>query len=325
MINARRVLGAVLAVAGLSLAMTAQAQQWPTKPVKIVVPFPPGGSADPIARAFGNKLSVSLGQQFVIENRGGASGSIGTGYVAKSPPDGYTFVLVFDTHAVNPVLIPNLPFDTVRDLAPVMLVGQAPMALAMHPAKPYKSFADVVSAARSRPATINFGSVQNGSLGHLTMTLLQQAGGFSMVHVPYKGAAPMLTDAVAGHIEMGIGSVAVVAPQVRGGKLRAVAVTGESRSHVLPDVPTLAEQGFPGFSAHAWWALFAPAATPPAIIDRLHAELKQALAQPDVGKQFAEQLGMQVAGSTPDELRRFLQDEMTRWGKVVRDNNIRLD
>ena len=315
----------IFVAAGLSLAMSVQAQQWPTKPVKIVVPFPPGGSADPIARAFGNKLSVSLGQQFVIENRGGASGSIGTGYVAKSPPDGYTFVLVFDTHAVNPVLIPNMPFDTVRDLAPVMLVGQAPMALAMHPAKPYKAFADVVSAAKARPATINFGSVQNGSLGHLTMTLLQQAGGFSMVHVPYKGAAPMLTDAVAGHIEMGIGSVAVVAPQVRGGKLRAVAVTGEVRSHVLPDVPTLAEQGFPGFSAHAWWALFAPAGTPRPILDRFHAELKQALAQPDVGRPFAESLGMQVAGSTPEELQRFLQDEMARWGKVVRDNNIRLD
>ncbi|MBL8386155.1 MAG: tripartite tricarboxylate transporter substrate binding protein [Burkholderiales bacterium] len=321
----RRALTGAAAVAALALAAPLPAQQWPTKPVKIVVPFPPGGSADPIARAFGNKLSATLGQQFIVENRAGASGSIGTGYVAKSPADGYTYVLVFDTHAVNPVLIPNLPFDTVRDLAPVMLVGRAPMALAMHPAKPYKSFADVLAAARARPATVNYGSVQNGSLGHLTMMLLQQAGGFSMVHVPYKGAAPMITDAVAGHIEMGIGSVAVVAPQVRGGKLRAVAVTGESRSTVLPEVPTLAEQGFPGFSAHAWWALFAPAGTPRPIIERLHAELRAALAQPDVGKQFAEQLGMQVAGSTPEELQRFLQDEMARWGKVVRDNNIRLE
>ncbi len=303
----------------------ASAQEWPAKPLKIVVPFPPGGSADPIARVLGSKVSAALGQPFIIENKPGASGSIGTAYAAKSPADGYTFVLVFDTHAVNPALIAQMQFDTLKDLSPVMLIGMAPMALALHPAKPYKTFGDVVAAAKAKPKTVNFGSVQNGSLGHLTMTLVQQSGGFSLVHVPYKGAGPMLTDAIAGHIEMGIGSVAVVSPQVRAGKLRAVAVTGDKRSHVLPDVPTLAEQGFPGFSAHAWWGLFAPAGVPKPIMDRFHGELVKALALPDVHKQFTEQFGMQVTGSTPEELQRFLVAEMERWGKVVRDNGIRLD
>jgi tripartite-type tricarboxylate transporter receptor subunit TctC len=307
------------------VAAPVSAQEWPAKPVKIVVPFPPGGSADPIARVLGSKMSAALGQPFIIENKPGASGSIGTAYAAKSPADGYTFVLVFDTHAVNPALIAQMQFDTLKDLSPVMLIGLAPMALATHPTRPYRTFGDVVAAAKAKPKTVNFGSVQNGSLGHLTMTLVQQGGGFSLVHVPYKGAGPMLTDAVAGHIEMSIGSVAVMSPQVRAGKLRAVAVTGDKRSHVLPDVPTLAEQGFPGFSAHAWWGLFAPAGVPKPIMDRFHGELVKALALPDVNKQFTEQFGMQVTGSTPEELQRFLVAEMERWGKVVRDNGIRLD
>lgn len=321
-------LRACLITAALFAAIVAapvSAQEWPAKPVKIVVPFPPGGSADPIARVLGSKVSAALGQPFIIENKPGASGSIGTAYAAKSPADGYTFVLVFDTHAVNPALIAQMQFDTLKDLSPVMLIGLAPMALATHPTRPYRTFGDVVAAAKAKPKTVNFGSVQNGSLGHLTMTLVQQGGGFSLVHVPYKGAGPMLTDAVAGHIEMSIGSVAVMSPQVRAGKLRAVAVTGDKRSHVLPDVPTLAEQGFPGFSAHAWWGLFAPAGVPKPIMDRFHGELVKALALPDVNKQFTEQFGMQVTGSTPEELQRFLVAEMERWGKVVRDNGIRLD
>jgi tripartite-type tricarboxylate transporter receptor subunit TctC len=321
----RRLLILGAAMAALTATPALHAQEWPTKPVRFVVPFPPGGSADPIARTLGAKLQEYLGQPFVIENRPGASGSLGTGYAAKSPPDGYTFVLVFDTHAVNPVLIPRLPFDTVKDLAPVMLVGRAPMAIGMHPDRPYRTFTDVVAAAKAKPGQINFGSVQNGSLGHLTMTLLQDTGKFSMVHVPYKGAGPMLNDAVGGHVEMVIGSVAVMAPQVNGGRLRAVAVTGETRSHVLPDVPTLAEQGFPGFHAHAWWAIFTPAGTPKPIIDRMHGALTKALAEPDVKKQFTETFGMIVSGSTPEQLQAHLLSEMDRWGKVISQHGIKLD
>ena len=177
---------------GLLASPPVAAQTWPTKPVRFVVPFPPGGSTDPMARMIGVKLGESLGQQFIVENKPGAAGSIGAAFVAKSPPDGYTFLFVFDTHAVNPSLIPNLPFDTLKDLAPVTLIGTAPMAIATNPSKPYKSFADVVSAAKAKPDAVTFGSIGNGSLGHLTMILVQQAAGIKLVHVPYKGGGPMI-------------------------------------------------------------------------------------------------------------------------------------
>jgi tripartite-type tricarboxylate transporter receptor subunit TctC len=308
-----------------AFALPAAAQQWPTKPVRLVVPFPPGGSVDPLARLLGSKLSELLGQQFIVENKPGASGSMGTAFAAKSPPDGYTFLFVFDTHAVNPSLIPNLPFDTVKDLAPVMLVGTAPMAIATNASKPYKNFADVVKAAKAKPDTVTFGSIGNGSLGHLTMILVQQAAGVQLVHVPYKGGGPMTQDALGGQIDLAIGSVAVISPHVRGGKLRAIAVTGDKRSQSMPDVPALAEQGFKGFSALAWWGIFAPAGTPKPILDRLHAELQKVLKMPDVRKTLTETLGMDIVAASPDATQKFLLAEMARWGKVVKDNNIKPD
>jgi tripartite-type tricarboxylate transporter receptor subunit TctC len=301
------------------------AQSWPTKPVKFVVPYPPGGSTDPMARMIGAKLSDSLGQPFVVENRSGASGTIGTAFVAKSPADGYTFIFVFDYHAVNPFLIPNLPFDTVKDLAPVMLIGTAPMAIATGVAKPYKSFTDVVAAAKAKPGTVSIGSVGNGSLGHLTMVLVQQASGTRLIHIPYKGGGPMTADAVGGQIDLAIGSVAVITPHVNGGKLRAVAVTGDTRSRALPDVPALAEQGLPGFSALAWWAVFAPAGVPKPIMDKFHAELVKAFNLPDVRKLLTETLGIDLVVGSPEGLVQWLDTQMQRWGKVVRENDIRAD
>ena len=325
-----RILGRALVAGMLGLAATAAAfpataQGWPTKPVKFVVPFPPGGSVDPLARLLSVRLTQSLGQQFIVENKPGASGSIGTSFVAKSPPDGYTFVFVFDTHAVNPTQIPNLNFDTVKDLAPVMLVGTAPMALGTNPSKPYKTFADVIAAAKAKPDTLSYGSIGSGSLGHLTMTLIQQSGGFKVVHIPYKGGGPMSTDALGGQIDFGIASVAVIGPHVKGGKLRGIAVTGDKRSSAMPEVPTLAEQGFPGFSALAWWGIFAPAGTPKPIIDNLNAELVRVLNQPDLRKQLTEQLGMDLVVSTPEALQKWTVGEIARWGKVVKENNIRAD
>ena len=321
-----------LAVAGLALfaalaPLTAPAQSvnCPTKPVKFVVPFPPGGTVDPIARLLAVRLTESMGQQFIVENKPGASGSIGTAFVAKSAPDGYTFVFVFDTHAVNPTLIPGMQFDTVKDLAPVMLIGTAPMAIATHPAKPYKTFADVIAAAKAKPDTISYGTIGNGSLGHLTMTLVQQAGGFKIIHVPYKGGGPMTQDALGGQVDLAVGSVAVLAPHVKGGKLRALAVTGDKRSISMPDVPSLSEQGFPGFSALAWWGVFAPAGTPKPILDKFHAELVKVLEKPDLRKTLTDQLGIELAVSTPEALQKFLVGEIARWGKVVRENNIRAD
>ncbi len=216
----------VLLAAFISLSAAAQGVNWPAKPVRFIVPFPPGGTVDPLARLLGARLNAALGQQFIVDNRAGGSGAIGTAIAAKATPDGYTYLFVFDTHAVNPTLIPNLPFDTVRDLAPVMLVGTAPMAYVTHPAKPYKNFGDVIRAAKAKPDTVTYGTVGSGSLGHLTTTLLQQSGGFKIVHVPYKGGGPMTTDVLGGQIELGIGSVALLAPYVGSGKLRAVAVTG---------------------------------------------------------------------------------------------------
>ncbi len=310
---------------GLLASPPVAAQAWPTKPVRFIVPFPPGGSVDPLARMVGVKLGESLGQQFIVENKPGAAGSIGAAFAAKAPPDGYTFLFVFDTHAVNPSLIPNLPYDTLKDLAPVMLVGTAPMAIATNASKPYKNFGDVVAAAKAKPDTVTYGSIGNGSLGHLTMILVQQAAGIKLVHVPYKGGGPMTQDALGGQIDLAIGSVAVMTPHVKGGKLRGVAVTGDKRSHALPDVPTLAEQGFKGFSALAWWGIFAPAGTPAPIMDKFHGELVKAFNQPDVRKTLTEQLGMDLVVSSPQSQQKWLIDEMQRWGKVVRDNNIKPD
>ena len=316
---------AVAAAALLLFALGASAQAWPTKPVHFIVPFPPGGSVDPLARVLGARLQDSLGQQFIVENKPGASGSIGTAFVAKSAPDGYTFVVVFDTHAVNQSLIPNLPYDTLKDLAPVMLVGTAPMAIVTSPSRPYKSFADVVAAAKARPEALSIGSVGNGSMGHLAMIVVQQQGGFKVTHVPYKGGGPMMTDVMGNQIDLGIASTAALSTNVKAGKLRALAVTGEKRSGVMPDVPTLAEQGLAGFSAYAWWAILAPAATPKSIVDKLNAELAKALAQPDLRKQLTETLGMDLAVSSPDALQKFVAGEVERWGKVVKANNVRSD
>lgn len=319
-----RIVAAVLTVLAASPAL-AQKTDWPNRPVRFISPFPPGGTVDPLARLVGSKLTPVLGQQFIVDNRTGASGSIGTGIAAKATPDGYTYVFVFDMHVVNPFLIPNLPFDTLKDFAPVMLVATAPNAIVTNPAKPYKSFGDVVRTAKAKPETVTYGSVGSGSLGHLGLTLVQQTGGFKIVHVPYKGGGPMIVDALGGNIDLAVGTVALTSPHVKGGKLRAIAVTGGKRSGALPDVPTVAEQGFPGFSVVSWWGIVTPAGIPKPVLDKFHAELVKVFNQPDVRKQLGETLGMDLAVSSPAELQKFLLAESARWGKVVRENNIRGD
>jgi tripartite-type tricarboxylate transporter receptor subunit TctC len=316
---------ALLALISALAALPAAAQDWPSKPVSFIVPFPPGGSVDPLARLVSAKLTDALKQQFIVENKPGASGSIGTAFVAKARPDGYTFVFVFDTHAVNPSLIPGMQFDTAKDLAPVMLVGTAPMAIATAASKPYKNWGDVIKAAKAKPDSVSFGTIGNGSLGHLTMILVQQAAGLKLVHVPYKGGGPMTTDAIGGQIELGVASVAAVAPHVKSGKLRPIAITGQKRSHSMPEVPSLSELGLPGFNALAWWGIFAPTGTPKPVIDRFHAELVKALGQADLRKTLTETLGMDLVVSSPEAQQKFLLDEMARWGKVVRDNGIKPD
>ncbi len=296
--------------------------EFPVKPVRFIVPFPPGGTVDPLARLIGAKLNAALGQQFIVDNRTGGSGTIGTGIAAKANPDGYTYVFVFDTHAVNPALIPNLPFDTLKDLAPVMLVGRAPYGIIIHPSKPYKTFADIVKLAKAKPDTLTYGTVGAGSLGHLALTLAQQAGGFKIVHVPYKGGGPMTAAVLGNQIDIGIGSTALVTPYVNDNRMRAVATTGDARAATLPQVPTLIEEGYKGVTAYAWWGIFTPARTPPAIVKKFHGEVVKVLNLPDVRKHLGEQLGMELVVSSPAELQKWTEQELVRWAKVIRDHKI---
>lgn len=301
------------------------AQEWPTKPVRFIVPFPPGGTVDPLARLASAKLSEAIKQQFIVENRPGAGGSIGTAAAAKAPADGYTFLFAFDSHATNPALFKNLPFDTVKDLTPVMLVGTAPYAIVTQAGKPWKSFAEVVSASKAKPGSVPVGSIGNGTLAHLIIVQMQKAAGFEVTHVPFAGGGPMTQNILGGQVELGVGSVALLAPQVRSGKMRALAVTAERRATGLPDVPTLAEQGVNGVIANAWWGIFAPAGTPKPVLDRFHAELVKVFNLPDVRKTLSESLGMELLVSSSAELQKFLLAEMDRWGRVVRENDIKTD
>ena len=300
------------------------AQTWPTKqPIKLVVVFPPGGSVDQVARLLAPPLSLALGQTVIVENKGGASGSIGAAAVAAAPADGYTFAVVFDTHGVNPSLIPNLPFDSKKDLPPVILVGTAPMVLATHVGSPYKTFADVTTAAKTK-AGVSYGTIGAGSLGHLAMVLLGKNANLDFQHIPYKGGGPLMTDAVAGHVPLSIGSVFVTKPHIDSQRMRPLVVTTSKRSPDLPNVPTLAESGFAGFEAPAWWAVMAPAKTPPEIFSRMNDELNKVLRLPEVAKRLDAQ-GIDVVGGTPDAARVFIEKQMDIWGKVVRDNGIKAD
>jgi tripartite-type tricarboxylate transporter receptor subunit TctC len=295
---------------------------WPSKPVKLISVFPPGGSVDQVARVFAAELTRELGQQFIVENRGGASGSIGTQVVATSPPDGYTFGVVFDTHAVNPSLIPNLPFDTLKDLAPVMLVGTSPMAIVAHTGQPYRDFRDVLAAAKAKPGSVAIGSIGTGSLGHLAIAQIANLQHTEFTHVPYRGGGPLMTDAIGGQVPLAIGTVFLVNPHVKGGKLKALAVTSAKPSPQMPGVATVADQGVPGFAALAWWGVIAPAGTPQPIVKRMHEELSKALANPAVAEKLSAQ-GMDIVGGGPEELDRFLRGEIVRWAQVVKDSKIK--
>jgi tripartite-type tricarboxylate transporter receptor subunit TctC len=314
-------IAAPMILMGCLLAFSASAQDWPAKPVRMVAVFPPGGSVDQVARVLSQQLSLQLGQQFVVENKGGASGSIGTAEVARAAADGYTFAVVFDTHAVNPSLLPNLPFNTTRDLASVMLIGTSPMAIVAHVSQPFRDFRDVIAAVKAKPG-IAFGSIGTGSLGHLAMAQIGNQLGIELTHVPYRGGGPLMNDAVAGQIPLAIGTVFLVSPHVKSGKVKALAVTSAKPDAQLPGAQPLTAQGVPGFEALAWWGIFAPAGTPPAIVGRMYDELTKALKVPAVAERLSGQ-GMEISGGSPAELDRFLAREIARWAKVVADNKIK--
>jgi tripartite-type tricarboxylate transporter receptor subunit TctC len=306
----------------LATPFVARAQS-PT--IKLVVPFPPGGIVDPIARLAQPGLQQRLGAGVVVENKSGASGSIGAALVAKSPPDGTTWLFVFDSHAVNPALIPNLPFDSEKDLEPVVLIGTAPYVLAQHPDRPYRTFADIVAAAKARPDSYSFGTVGSGSVGHLAMAQLAKQAGVRLTHVPYRGGGPALNDALAGHVDSVIGSAALVTNQIQAGKLRAVLNTGAKRLARLPDVPTAAESGFPGFEANAWWGVFAPAGTPRPMIERFAAALTEVLREERAARQLSESFQIDLRLGGPEDLRAFFAAQMRQWGAVVREEGIKGD
>ena len=305
-------------------AMAQQTSAWPTRgPIKLVAVFPPGGSVDQVARILQVPLQTALGQSVIVENKGGASGAIGAAAVAAAPADGYTFAVVFDTHGVNPALIPNLPFDSKKDLSPIVLVGTSPMVLATFAGSDYKTFADVVAAAKAKK-NVSYGSIGSGSLGHVAMTLLGKNGGIDWAHIPYKGGGPLMNDAVAGHVPLSIGSVFVTKPHIDSGRMRPLAVTSSKRSPDLPNVPTVAESGYPGFEAPAWWAVLAPAKTPPDILKRMNEALNSVLKNPDIAKKLDAQ-GIDVVGGTADAARLFIDKQMDIWAKVVKDNGIKAD
>jgi tripartite-type tricarboxylate transporter receptor subunit TctC len=303
---------------------TAWAQAWPTRqPIKLVAVFPPGGSVDQVARLLAPALSAQLGQSVIVENRGGASGSIGAAAVAAAPADGYTFAVVFDTHGVNPSLIPNLPFDSRKDLSPVVLVGTAPMVLGTPAGSDFKTFGDVVAAAKTGQGA-SYGSIGSGSLGHLAMAMLGKGAGLNFQHIPYKGGGPLMNDAVAGHVPLAIGSVFLLKPFIDNKRVRALAVTTSKRAADLPDVPTLAELGFAGFEAPAWWAVLAPARTPPEILARMNEALNKVMRAPEVAKRLDAQ-GIDVVGGSAETARAFIERQMDVWAKVVKDNQIKAD
>jgi tripartite-type tricarboxylate transporter receptor subunit TctC len=307
-----------------AMPLVASAQAWPTKqPIRLIAVFPPGGSVDQVARILSVPLSQQLGQTVLVENKGGASGTIGTAAVAAAAPDGYTFAVVFDTHGVNPSLIPGLSYDSKKDLAPVILVGTSAMVLATYANSEYKTFADVVAASKAKKP-VSYGSIGSGSLGHLAMTLLGRNGGLDWLHVPYKGGGPLMNDGIAGHVPLTIGSVFVTKPHIDSKRMRPLVVTTSKRAPELPDVPTVAESGYPGFDAPAWWAVLAPAKTPPEIIRRMNEELNKALKSPAVASHLSSQ-GISLIGGSPEVAHTFIDKQIDIWSKVVRDNNIKAD
>jgi tripartite-type tricarboxylate transporter receptor subunit TctC len=316
-------------VAGIAACVVATppsfAQTWPTKPIKVVVPYNAGGTADLLARTIGQKLSEKLGQQVVVDNRPGAGGNLGADVVAKAKPDGYTLVMgTVATHAINPTLYPALPFDAQKSFAPIVLVATLPNIVVVHPSLPAKSVKELIALAKSKPDGLAFASAGNGTSQHLAASMFEKQVGVQMTHVVYKGSAPAVADLVSGQVHLMFDNIPISLEQVRAGKLRALAVTGPKRSPALPDLPTLAESGLPGFAVTSWFGLFAPAGTPPAVIERINREVNAALADDKLRNQYLQQ-GIEPAGGTPQVFASFVADEIGRWAKVVRDSGAKIE
>ena len=315
----------LLILAAASLCGSAFAQAWPSKPIRVIVPFPPGGGTDIIAREVTNAVAKTTGWTFVVDNRPGAGGNLGVDAAAKAQPDGYTIVLGQTSNlAINPTLYTKLPYDPQKDLAPIALVANAPLVIVASTGTPYKTLADAVNAAKAKPGAVNFASPGNGTVAHLTIELFQKAAGIKVQHVPYKGAAQALTDVISGQVELYASSVPTLLQHIKQGKLRPLAVTSAKRVGDLPNVPTVGESGYKGFEAVTWFGFLAPANTPKDVIARLNAEFNKALQNPDLKKRLDEE-GANPAGGTPEQFASLIKTDIPRWGKVVKDSGVRID
>jgi tripartite-type tricarboxylate transporter receptor subunit TctC len=314
----------ILLVLGLCAAMAAGAQEWPTKPVRFIVPYPPGGGTDVIARIVQSRLGEALGQQVVIENRGGAGGALGTEQAAHAAPDGYTFLFTLSSHTINPVLY-KLNYDTERDFAGVTLIVSVPQLIATQPGSPIQSLQDVVKMAKEKPGALNFASVGNGTPSHIAGELIKLRSGIDMVHIPYKGGGPAVADTLGGQVSFAIVTMPAAMSHVRAGKLRALAVTTLKRNPGAPDVPTVAEAlKMPDYEVDSWYALFAPAKTSPAIVAKMEKAIVKTIQLPDVKQKLLEQ-GADTVGSSPEYLGRVVKRELAKWPEIIKAAHIRVD
>jgi tripartite-type tricarboxylate transporter receptor subunit TctC len=309
--------------AGVLAPVAARAQTSPSNMIRIINPFPAGGTSDAMARLLQPALQQSLGATIIVENRPGASASIGAALVAKSPPDGTTWLLTSETFLVSTLLLNNLPFDVQKDFEPVTMIARGPMVLCAHPSRPYRSLPELTAAAKAKPATLTYGTTGIGSNGHLTMAALGQLAGIQLVHVPYRGAAPLLNDGTAGHVDMVISSSATVAPQVGSGQLRALIQFGDQRASFIPDTPTAVEQGIESLRAYSWFGFFGPAGTPKGVIDRFYKDVAAAVREEKTYGIFINKFRVEVPLPTPEELRKSIVEGMPFWAKIIRDNNIK--
>jgi len=315
--------GTAAAVATPALVRAQSVGDWPKGPIRVVVPFPPGGTTDPVARIIAAKVSDNTGWNTVIDNKPGAAGAIGAAIAAKAPPDGQTWMVTFDSHILSPAFTPNLTYKD-SDLLNVMLVGRAPLAAACPTDRPYKTFADVMTDAKQRPGKPSIGLLSaSGAL--LLAVYLQKANGFELNQIYYKGGGPTVQDLLAGVTDMSITTLGALRPHFQAGKLRPLATTGDKRPSSLPDTPTLAELGLKTYPTYSWWGVYAPAGTPQPIVEHMHAELVKAVNAPDVRQKFAEQIDMEILGSTPAEFAAFQKAEQERWFKVIQDNGIKAE
>jgi tripartite-type tricarboxylate transporter receptor subunit TctC len=313
-----------LALAALVVPLTALGQAWPTRPVRLVSPFPAGGGTDAFARPLAAQLSQQLGQQFVVDNRAGAGGTIGADHVAKSAPDGYTFLVGAVHHTIAVSVYSKLPYDLERDLTPVTMVAMVPNVIVLFPKVPINSVKELIEYAKANPNKLNFGSAGNGTSHQLAAELFKVKTGIQMNHVPYKGAAPAMQDLLAGQVDLVFDGMGSSAPQIRGGRLKALAVTTTTRSPAFPDLPTVQEAGVPGYDVTTWYALWAPAGTPQEIVNKLQLEVAKALAAPQLREVWAQQ-GAAPGGNPPSEFAAFVKAEIAKWAEVVKASGARID